>query len=156
MRRLRVVKCTIGTGYCSEHRKTQESRILTNSIVVYLWCWLENSGKLEVHSPVLIQANYLSLSPKRRALSHNSRLLSHKSTKIRKHPTRDVQNIKKIENRPSSHKVMWIWKRCHFFDRFCRISRWPKIWRWYYNIVDWSRICFWGNLHACTLKIQIL
>ena len=48
--------------------------------------------------------------PDCRALSQNSRLLSHKRTKIRKYIIRGAQNIQNFKNQPNNRKVMMFWK----------------------------------------------
>ena len=67
---------------------------------------------LKIHDPpnwyVSLVVLSQSLSPDRRSLSHNSRPLSHRSIKHRKHTTRVVRNIKNFQNRPNSRKVMMI------------------------------------------------
>ena len=89
-------------------RASKISRI--GPIVANLY-WFENSwfthGILITHSP--------PLSPNRRALSQNSRPLSHTSIKIIKYTIRPAQNIQNFKNRPNSRKVMMVWKNCHFF-----------------------------------------
>ena len=77
-------------------------------------CYLQPFHFQNCNTIILKHPNIIScwtLSPKRQALSSNSRALSRNNTKTYKCIIRAFQNIQIFKNRTNSRKVMWILDR---------------------------------------------
>ena len=105
------------TGYCSDYPIHQGTTQQSQSDIDFrTWESIRLHKILVIIRTIIFASSWsLGVIPKRRALSQNSRPLSHKSIKIRKYTIRAAQNIQNFQNRPNSRKVTMIWKNCHFF-----------------------------------------